>query len=164
MLTNRRRAGRSRHPSTFPQGFASGLCGLATFNLDVRMLPRNSVGPALIAGALLIVLWWSVGLGATEAVTFIGGALFSAHLNSGPAPRSSYIYLWLLAGIIAGGWVVLAGWAGLLAGVSPPWTACVTVVIATFFWAVGSAKIRRVALATTPAASDRGQGSDGTRQ
>ena len=166
MLTSRRRAGRLSHPRTFLQGLASGLYGLGTFNLDVRMLPRNSGGPAVIAGVLLIALWTlpDDGLGLPEAVSFIAGALFSAHVNRGPAPRSSYVYLWLLAGILAGGGVALAGWTGMLDNVSAAFKAFMAVAVASLFWAVGSAKIRRVAVTTAPPEGDRGQGDHGSRR
>ena len=67
------------------------------------MLPRRSLGPTAIAAALLVALSALPGgaLGPSGAISFIAGALASAHINKRHAPRGSYVYLWLLAGILA---------------------------------------------------------------
>jgi hypothetical protein len=148
-MPNRRRPGRPSQPLTFCQGFVAGMVGLATFNLDVRMLPRQSIGPSAIAAVLLVALSSLPGeaLSPSGALSFIAGAIASAHMSTRHAPRGSYVHLWLLAGILAETWVRLGAWAGLLQDVVPQAKPLLVMVISTVFWAVGSAKVRRVALA-----------------
>ena len=152
---NRRRQKRRSNPVTFAQGFLAGLLGVATCNIDVRMLPRHSFGPAVIAATLLVLLCTLPGsaLGVGDAISFMCGALFSAHVNKGHAPRATYVYLWLVGGILAELWISLAVWAGPLQEAPKVGQVMLVVAMATAYWVIGSAKIRRVALAA--AAADR---------